>query len=44
MKCLIFLGILALFFAAGCAGDGNKGSWEELKKDWRGDNMKMRGM
>jgi len=44
MKRLLFLGILALFFAAGCASDGDKDSWDEVKKDWRGDNMKMRGM
>jgi hypothetical protein len=44
MKRLFFLGIFALFFAAGCASDADKASWEELKKDWRGDNMKMRGM
>jgi hypothetical protein len=34
--------LCALFFFAGCASDGEKGSWDEFWKDLRGDNMKMR--
>lgn len=35
--------VCALFFGlAGCAGDGSKGQWDEVWKDLRGDNMKMR--
>jgi hypothetical protein len=27
---------------AGCSGDGEKSQWDEVWKDLRGDNMKMR--
>lgn len=37
--CLV---VLMVVFAAGCAADGNKGSWDEALKDLRGDNMRMR--
>jgi hypothetical protein len=34
--------LCALLACAGCAGDGDKGSWDEVLKDLRGDNMQMR--
>jgi hypothetical protein len=34
--------VCALLVCAGCAGDGDKGSWSEALKDLRGDNMEMR--
>jgi hypothetical protein len=45
MKRLIFLFLCAssLFCGLGCAGDGDKGKWDEFWKDVRGDNQKMRG-
>jgi hypothetical protein len=33
---------LALLFSSGCSSDGDKGSWDEVWKDARGDNMQMR--
>jgi hypothetical protein len=38
------LGLLlcAMLFCAGCASDGDQGSWDEVWKDLRGDNMQMR--
>ena len=38
----LWLVCVLLFGLAGCAGDGNKGQWDEFWKDARGDNMKMR--
>ena len=39
----IWVLVCALSFSlAGCAGDGDKGQWDEFWKDLRGDNMKMR--
>jgi hypothetical protein len=35
--------LCALLLAPGCAGDGQKGQWDEFWKDLRGDNMQMRG-
>jgi hypothetical protein len=31
-----------LLLGFGCAADGDKGSWDEVFKDLRGDNMQMR--
>ena len=39
MKRLYVL-VCALCFCAGCAAD--KEQWEDFKKDWRGDNMRMK--
>jgi hypothetical protein len=38
------LGVLAgiLCFCAGCASDADKAQWNEVWKDLRGDNMRMR--
>jgi hypothetical protein len=33
----------ALLLGIGCATDSDKAQWNEALKDWRGDNMKMRG-
>ncbi len=42
MKIIAFLlGTCCLCFCLGCAGD--KGSWDAVKRDLRGDNMEMRG-
>jgi hypothetical protein len=38
----LLLCALALCWGLGCASDGAGGSWEEVWKDLRGDNMKMR--
>ena len=38
--CVLLGGII---FCAGCATPGDKAQWEEAVKDWRGDNMQMRG-
>jgi hypothetical protein len=39
------LGLLlcVLCFFSGCASDAEKGSWDEVWKDLRGDNMQMKG-
>jgi hypothetical protein len=34
--------VLLLLFCLGCATDEAKHDWEEVMKDWRGDNMRMR--
>jgi hypothetical protein len=36
LLCALIMGL------AGCATEGQKGSWDEFWKDLRGDNMKMR--
>ncbi len=41
MKRLCVL-LCALLFCMGCSADGQKGQWDEVWKDLRGDNMKMR--
>jgi hypothetical protein len=33
---------LALLFGLGCAGDGDKGQWDDFWRDLRGDNMQMK--
>jgi hypothetical protein len=35
------LALLPLLFSIGCATDYEKGQWAEVRKDLRGDNMKM---
>jgi hypothetical protein len=37
--------LLPIILAAmsGCSSTGDKGSWDEARKDWNGDNMKMHG-
>jgi hypothetical protein len=35
--------VFIVFCCAGCAGEGQKSQWDEVWKDMRGDNMKMRG-
>lgn len=37
--CVLFC---ILLFLAGCASDSDKAQWNEVWKDLRGDNMKMR--
>ena len=34
--------MLLLLFGFGCTADGDKGSWEEVMKDIRGENMELR--
>jgi hypothetical protein len=35
--------LLCMFVSsAGCASDGDKSQWDEVWKDLRGENMKMR--
>jgi hypothetical protein len=34
--------LCAMVLCAGCATEGQKGQWEEVWKDLRGDNMRMR--
>jgi hypothetical protein len=42
MKCRLGLfGILC--FSLGCAADAQNGSWSEVMKDLRGDNMQLKG-
>jgi hypothetical protein len=41
MKRLCLL-LCAVFLCLGCASDADKAQWEEVWKDMRGDNMKMR--
>jgi hypothetical protein len=38
----LWIPALALVCGLGCAADGDKGSWDEVRKDLRGDNMQMR--
>ena len=35
--------LCVLLWNLGCAADGDKGIWDDFKKDLRGDNMEMRG-
>jgi hypothetical protein len=37
--CVLFCAVL---FSLGCASDADKAQWNEVWKDLRGDNMKMR--
>jgi hypothetical protein len=39
-RCWLLIGVLTL--ATGCVADGKNGSWDEVWKDLRGDNMQMR--
>jgi hypothetical protein len=32
----------AVLFSLGCASDADKAQWDEVWKDLRGDNMKMK--
>jgi hypothetical protein len=41
MKRLCVL-VCAVFFCLGCASDADRAQWDEVWKDLRGDNMKMR--
>jgi hypothetical protein len=34
--------LCAVFLGLGCASDADKAQWEEVWKDLRGDNMKMK--
>jgi hypothetical protein len=38
----LYLFAIVLVFVLGCATDGDKAQWNEVLKDWNGDNMKMR--
>ena len=39
---LLWLFAFAFVLGSGCASDGDKNWWEDVKKDARGDNMQMR--
>ncbi len=39
-RCWLLIGVLT--FVTGCVADGKNGSWDEVWKDLRGDNMQMR--
>jgi hypothetical protein len=41
MKRLCVL-LCAVFLGLGCSSDADKAQWEEVWKDLRGDNMKMK--
>ncbi|HKB37230.1 MAG TPA: hypothetical protein VKD72_12310 [Gemmataceae bacterium] len=43
MRRRLCLLVCALLLAAGCVTPADKAQWDEAMKEWRGDNMKMRG-
>jgi hypothetical protein len=36
--------LLALAFGSGCQTEDGRGIFDDALKDWRGDNMQMRGL
>jgi hypothetical protein len=42
--CVLLCALVALvMLCQGCASPDGSDPWAEFKKDWNGDNMKMRG-